>query len=413
METVSRKLNERLSIPIAILSFNRPPYLKQVLESLASQLVDGDEIYFFQDGGWNKHSELQKAEEETIDECINIFIEYFVSNKRLDGCRNKYARIFRSSENCGIAGNYRRAERYVFEVLNKKYALFLEDDLLIGQNYLLVISDLIDLALKNPRIGYVSAYGNLWATLAQQEAACGQLAQMHENWGAALTRDSWEAQKPIREQYWELVRDRDYSFRDHDAIRRFYEEKGIKCSITSQDASRWVAALEAGMVRITTATCHARYIGVVGEHSNQKWYDQQRFGMSEVFPKRPLIDMPTEREIEQWLRNDRAGFVTGYEHSYVANARIKALQEENDGLRHKVQSLSDGQISLVAEQGALRQELAQAQTRIKALEEENDDLRRQEQRPSDHQTALARESQDSEGDQAEPETRRNVDPETS
>jgi glycosyltransferase involved in cell wall biosynthesis len=308
METFDQNTDERLPLPIVILSFNRPAYLRQVLASLKPQIVRNDEIYLFQDGSWNDFSRRNKCKKQAIAECLDIFNEYFPG-----------AKIFPSPTNLGIAGNYRRAEKYVFDTLKKDYALFLEDDLVLGDNYLLVISDLLKLALRNPRIGYVSAYGNMWATLEEQEILPGKLIQMHENWGAAFTRTSWEAQKNIREKYWDLIHDCDYSQRDHCAIVNFYKDLGFNCIQTSQDASRWVATLAAQMVRLTTATCQARYIGALGEHSDRTFYELHRFNKSVFSPKRPPVAMPADWEIEQWLQNDRDNFNNGYRHSYLSN----------------------------------------------------------------------------------------------
>ena len=139
---------------------------------------------------------------------------------------------------------------------------------------------------------------------------------MHENWGAALTRTSWLAQKPIRDQYWELVKDVDYSQRDNSAIRAFYASLGYRCEITSQDASRWIACRAAGLVRIMTKTCHARYVGVIGEHSNRDFYERWKFGRSTIFPKQPVVRRPSKRDIDTWLSADAAAFAEGYVHPY-------------------------------------------------------------------------------------------------
>ena len=213
-----------------------------------------------------------RAQEDVIDLCVRNFTSPRATTASVD------RRVFRSPVNLGIAGNYRRAENYIFEVLACQSALLLEDDLVLGPHYLTAVAGLLDIAAEETRIGYVSAYGDLWATLERQRAGVDRLMPMHENWGAALTRTSWLAQKPIREQYWEFVKDIDYSQRDNAAIRAFYASLGYRCEITSQDASRWIACRAAGLVRIMTKTCHARYVGVIGEHSTRDFYERWKFG---------------------------------------------------------------------------------------------------------------------------------------
>ncbi len=214
------------------------------------------------------------------------------------------------------------AETYVFDVLKRKYALFLEDDLLLSCNYLSVISELIVFALDNKRIGYVSAYGSLWASAEEQEKNQGKLINMHENWGFALTFNSWKAQAVIRNPYLSLISGCDYRFRDQYQISEFYKKLGYNCSYTTQDSSRWVACHAAGMVRLMTYTCHARYIGASGEHSNLSRYHRYGFDGSTFFSARPVLHKPTEGEIDALLRADAENFKNGYEHDYIRPVHI-------------------------------------------------------------------------------------------
>ncbi len=301
---------DRLPLPIVVLSYNRPDYLAQVLASLRPQLRPGDRVFLFQDGAWSPFSGTFKTDERLIAASVAAFAERFPTGSPIE------THVFGSSDNLGIAGNYRRAEAHIFETLGCDYALFLEDDLFLSSFYLEVISDLLQLALAEPRIGYVSAYGDMWAELAAQRSHLGQLTRMHENWGAALTRQSWLAQKPLREAYWALVRNDDYSRRDHARIRKFYHDRGYNYRFTSQDASRWVATLEAGMVRVMPRTCHARYIGASGEHSRQDFYDRHHFDEAVFYPGRPVLQVPSAADIDRWLAADHRDFAQGYVHSY-------------------------------------------------------------------------------------------------
>ncbi|MBN1928445.1 MAG: glycosyltransferase [Chlorobiaceae bacterium] len=298
----------RKKITIALLSFNRPRYLSKVLASLIPQLQPEDEVFLFQDGSFNSASKLKKTDDKQIDQCVKIF-EYLIARR----CNVK---VFRSSENLGIAGNYRVAEKYVFETLDRNQALFLEDDLVLGPDFLHVTDKLLDLSEKEPMIGYVSAYGDLWASRRQQHERNGQLILMHENWGAALTKRSWLAQQEVREQYWSLIENVDYRFRDNERIISFYRDLGFKCRITSQDSARWIACLKAGMVRLTTSTCNARYIGKIGEHSRASYFRKYHFNDSEIFDGITVIEIPDKSELERWYEKSLEDFKCGYVHSY-------------------------------------------------------------------------------------------------
>jgi len=304
--------HSRKPLTIAILSFNRSAYLREVIASLVPQLQADDEVILFQDGGWNRFSQRAAARDEEIEACLAVFDEFFFAD-RPPPCG---AEKFCSAENLGIAGNYRRAEEHVFEVLKRDGALFLEDDLVLGPHYLFSISRLLALAETEPRLGYVAAYGDFWATLDQQYARVAELTPMHENWGAALTRASWLAQKPIREGYWDLVKDCDYVARDHDVIRAFFREQGFNCEITSQDASRWVACCTAKLARVMTAVCQARYIGATGVHFTPEFYERYRFADAQIFPDRPSILPPSRAQLDAWIDEGRKGLREGYVHSY-------------------------------------------------------------------------------------------------
>ena len=93
----------RRPITIAILSYDRPHYLTQVLDSLAPQLNPLDQVYLFQDGAWNPHSGATKTDQKLIEECCMHFSRIIPEGK-----------IIQSQTNLGIAGNYRRADESVF-----------------------------------------------------------------------------------------------------------------------------------------------------------------------------------------------------------------------------------------------------------------------------------------------------------
>ena len=286
------------SYPIAILSFDRPAYLRPVLKSLARQTSPDDHVILFQDGAFNRYSGRHKADPRNVASCINLFRQYFPRGE-----------VCESPENLGIAFNYERAERFVFEELAAGSALFLEDDLVLSPNYLDVIDMLLAIASSNDRIGYVSAYGDFWADLDTQSLFADRLIQMHENWGAAITRQSWLAERSFRRRYLDLVSGVDYSFRDHEKIRNFYLGRGWRTSITSQDCARWIACLEKGAVRVTTGACHAKYIGAKGEHFNKRIYRQRQYGLTKVFtgPLKP-ISMPDQAMINAWLADEHVRF---------------------------------------------------------------------------------------------------------
>lgn len=298
-----------VDFPIAILSFDRPDYLRRVLDSLRPQIAEPDRVVLFQDGGWNRWSGRQKGHAELIARCVAAFRRII-----------PWGEVVEAPENLGIAMNYERAERHVFEDLRAEKALFLEDDLVLSPNYLGVVGQLLDLAEQDQRIAYVAAYGDLWASRRVQRHRAHDLIAMHENWGAALTRRAWLAERPFRTQYLELVGECDYSRRDHEAIRAFYAGRGWSNPITSQDAARWIACAERGAVRVSTFACHARYIGKRGEHSTAKLFKSSRFGKTVMFRGTPPdLAAPTDGQVAQWLGDERQRFQGGGKPFYAGH----------------------------------------------------------------------------------------------
>ena len=301
-----------MTFPIAILSFDRPGYLAQVLSSLKPQLVPGQRVILFQDGAWNSWSERWKGDPAAVAACIARFHATLPDQE-----------VRAAPVNLGIALNYERAESYVFEALGASEALFLEDDLCLSPNYLAVIARLLAFARADSRIAYVSAYGDLFADPAAQRADADGLLPMHENWGAAMTRAAWLAERPFRRAYLSLVSDCDYSFRDHEAIRDFYRARGWDVRVTSQDAARWVAAVERRAVRMTTRACHARYIGETGEHSTPEQYARSGFARTVPWSDAPpVLGPPTEGHIASWLAAERARFLGRGEAYYPGHGGV-------------------------------------------------------------------------------------------
>ncbi len=262
---------------IAILSYDRPKYLEQVLASLRPQLTKNDRVTLFQDGYAEKQNSKPFHSKRNIRTCVKLFRKHI-----------PWGEVLESKDNLGIALNYERAEKHVFENLEAAACLFLEDDLVLSPSFLQVTEQLLSFAHADNRIGYVSACGNLWASLEEQSQRANELMPMHENWGAAMTRKSWLAERPYREAYLNLVRTQQYELRDHEEIIAMYAAQGWECRFTSQDSSRWIACLERGVVRVSTFACHAKYIGAHGVHFTPELFDKGRFAKTVMSKNAPL-----------------------------------------------------------------------------------------------------------------------------
>jgi hypothetical protein len=293
-------------LPVQILSYDRPQYLGQVLRSLRGQVPHGAPVALFQDGAYNPHSARWKAEPADIAACVALFREVF-----------PWGQVHESLVNLGIAENYRRAEEYCFRQLGATQGLFLEDDLVLSPHYLAAIRQLLALAAADKRIAYVSACGDMWAGLWRQWWGRRRVAHMRENWGFAMTRGAWEDEQEFRGRYLQLLDGVDYSLRDHERIVAFYREQGYQMPVTSQDGARWIACLRLGRVRVSTVACYAQYIGALGEHATQGYFDASGFAATRMAPwPQGQLRAPSEGEIAGWLAAETRRFTGEYRPFY-------------------------------------------------------------------------------------------------
>jgi SAM-dependent methyltransferase len=281
-------------MPVAILAFNRPDYLERTLRSLAEQVQDtlaGREIHLFQDGGRNAISGNEYASKELIDKNIEIFRALFPTGV-----------VHAQKENLGIARHFDFVERYFFEECNFDSAIFLEDDMILSPVYLSVLERLMARAMTNERIGYVAAYGNHRAPVADQTKNLSKLIEMDHKWGFALSRRQWLRQRPLVDQYLELVRDMDYQRRNSVKIIDWMLSIGALPAGTSQDAVKDVAMWKAGATKLKTFACYGKYIGKVGVHYRESQYEQLGYENTEFCPEAATgFEWPSDAQIDQLI----------------------------------------------------------------------------------------------------------------
>ena len=183
------------SRPIAVMSFDRPHYLEEILYSLRTQTVPTmpDQVFLFQDGYRSKKGD-DITDPRLVERCVQLFETAFPKGK-----------MFIASENLGVALNFARAESYLFGELGVEAGYFFEDDLVLSPNYLTALSALTEMALREKRIAYVAAYGDHRSKLAEQRLAPNKLIPMRHKWGFATTRRQWAAQRELLDPYLEIV----------------------------------------------------------------------------------------------------------------------------------------------------------------------------------------------------------------
>ena len=287
--------------PVAVLSFNRPQFLGQVLASLKAQgdgALEGREIHLFQDGGVNRYSRIRYARDVDISASVDVFRSHFPSGT-----------VHQSTDNLGICENYRRAERYLFEHLNVEIGYFLEDDLVLSPAYIEMLDRLCAWAATTPNVAYCAAYGDYYLPPAELATRRRELTTLDHHWGFGLFRRHWRKMQQRLEPYYDVVCGNDYSRRDHRQIYSLYAPLEAAPRASSQDAAKAFACDRLGLWRANTVDPFARYIGNIGQHMTPEVFNSMGFDRIQVATE-PVKDLtfPTEAEVEHRLRDQHARF---------------------------------------------------------------------------------------------------------
>lgn len=275
---------------IAIISFNRPRYLEEVLRSLLLNDLTGSSVYCFQDGHVTK-SGIEVAKEKDIEENIALFKSYFPNGT-----------LYVSPYNLGVALHFDKIETLLFEVEKYDRVIFLEDDLVLQPNYISVLKLMFDMFGDDGRVGMISAYGaKTDNSLENQRNNNKKLAQMRHNWGFGLTRQWWEKRQPFVREYLEkFMIGKEYRKRDSvgirnwilkkgeesETIKTYFEKRDIANYPTSQDGIKNLSTLNNKAVRITCYPNLAKYIGKEGLHCNPEIFKRNGFEEQVVFTEK-------------------------------------------------------------------------------------------------------------------------------
>lgn len=248
---------------IAIISYNRPHYLRQLLVSLEhqSRLTQTD-VHLFQDG-----ARLQ-SDRHKVRECVELFDLTHLTVK------HKHVR----TRNVGIAVNQFEALELMFKTYD--YVMILEDDVILSNHYLKLIRVLIGQCFSMPQVFSLSLN---FLRQCEKSKISDNLNKIYLTnrvhwWAEVFSKHNWTLARPYFLEYYELVKDANYLLRDHKAIRELFASKGFEERNTSQDAGKDYAVFRLGMSRINTVVNRGMYIGIEGTHFDQKKADPYKFG---------------------------------------------------------------------------------------------------------------------------------------
>lgn len=297
------------AIPVLLLAFDRPHYLRPVLESLAAQRLErcstSFSFHFFQDGAVNRYSGIRYAGDGEIAAVRALIRSHF---PRAD--------LAASPDNVGVSEMFERAEDFAFRVLGAPYAIFLEDDMVLDPRYLATMAAIRAATEGCDAVGYFAAYGDHRLSPERLGALAGRPQRwrpMEHHWAFGLTRAHWEGMGPILAEYRALVHGRDYRRRPNLAVRRLFYERGVPIVATSQDAAKAAATAFLSRVRINVELPLARYIGQSGVHFTPSVYRSLGFGeQSPLAPDGDLVVVPPSDADIASLREEQSRGLDGF-----------------------------------------------------------------------------------------------------
>ena len=214
------------------------------------------------------------------------------------------ATIVCRANNWGIGRHLIDARRHLFDELKYDRVLLLEDDLVLGENYVETVFKISNWASKYDDIGTITAYNINPASIEQQSKQENQLIATNRHfWAYVITKQVWDEIKHIIYAYeTRFLSKSTYTNRAHRRIRWLFMRKWInrarimkenrlvpdKCVTppfpkipfriaTSQDAITALALWHHGYHRITTRVSRAEYIGIEGYSFSPEVYESQGF----------------------------------------------------------------------------------------------------------------------------------------
>ena len=250
---------------INILCFNRPEYASKVFKSIKDQIRNIKKtikINIWIDGYKNSKEEFIGNKDQTSE-------VYKIAKNSFDN-----ANIFQMKENIGIARIYSKAELYSLENSTKKYALFFEDDYVLGESYFAALNILMEWAFDKEEIAIVTAHGIVSEYLDSyfNEITENPLigpSPIHSLWAYAIKLEHLSEREIFIKEYLSLMGNTPYHKRNNELIIEFFNSKGLSfINGTSQDYAKHAALILYDKLAITIPKYLGEYIGIKGEHSN-------------------------------------------------------------------------------------------------------------------------------------------------
>jgi len=248
-----------MKIGIGIISWNRPNYLKQTIESLEKNDLKDVDFHLFQDGYRCKFTDFQVTTPNKIIESIKVFAESSLPNKHF------HIRI----ENVSIAINQFEAMRILAD--NYKQFIFIENDVIFSKNFISLMRKALAQFEKDKKIACISPGFRLKCPAKKVEEFKDKLYFSKGHfWAEGCWANKWNKIEKEYIPYYNLVKNQPYRNRPEERIKKLFNDSGHKMITTSQDNGKDWAIKMTGMKRVRFIVNRATGIGDKGFHSTKQ-----------------------------------------------------------------------------------------------------------------------------------------------
>lgn len=261
-----------MRIAVGIISWNRPKYLEQLIKTLEANDCSEVDFHLFQDGVACKFTGDKLTEPDKIIESIEIFYKSKLPNKH----------YHIRDENVSAAINQFEAMRVLYE--NYPRFIFLENDVIVSPNFIVIMKKLLNQFEKDERIACISAGLGLLCKEDKVKENLDKLAFKRGHfWAEGCWAEKWKVIEKEYLAYYNIVKDKPYRKRDEGAIRNLFGNSGIKMLATSQDNGKDWAIIKTGMKRARLVVNRATGIGDYGMHSTPARLKATKDGHNKIY----------------------------------------------------------------------------------------------------------------------------------
>lgn len=271
-----------MKIGIGIISWNRPHYLKELIKSLETNVLDDLDFHLFQDGNICKFTGVEKTQDSLIKESVKLFEKSKLPNKKLH----------MQEKNVSVAINQFEAMRFLMK--NYEQFIFLENDIIVSKNFIELMKRVLLQYENDGQIACISPGFRCKCYKGDIDFFANKLMLTDGHfWAEACWSKKWKLVEDEFMAYYNIVQNRPYNQRDDAQIKALFTRSGIKRSATSQDNGKDWAILKSGMRRARFIVNRATGIGDYGIHSTPEKMKKMGDGHNAIHEFKGEVEFPS------------------------------------------------------------------------------------------------------------------------